>query len=90
MRASGKNGWILLLLILGGVVLGGFVGSLAKDISWLSWLNYGSNFGLGSPDGSAALQLDLGFLIVTFGFSIRFTIASIIGIIAAILVYRKI
>lgn len=34
-----KNFWILLLLLLSGIVLGGFLGNLAEGISWLSWLN---------------------------------------------------
>ena len=31
-----KNFWILLILLLSGIVLGGFLGSLAEGISWLS------------------------------------------------------
>ena len=34
MKGS-KNGWTLLLLILAGVVLGGFIGSLAAGVSGL-------------------------------------------------------
>ena len=41
-----KNSLVLLLLMLAGVVLGGFIGYLAKDVSWLSWLNYGQTFGI--------------------------------------------
>ena len=36
-----KNFWVLLLLMLAGIVLGGFIGNLAEGISWLSWLNFG-------------------------------------------------
>jgi len=31
-RVGGKNSWALLLIILAGVVLGGFIGYLAKDV----------------------------------------------------------
>lgn len=78
-----KNGWTLLLLILAGVVLGGFIGSLAADVSGLGWLNYGQSFGLESP-----MVLSLGLLVLTFGLTIKITIASIIGIVLAILIYR--
>ena len=41
---NNKNFWILLILLLTGIVLGGFLGSLADGISWLSWLNFGLEF----------------------------------------------
>ena len=61
-----KNSLVLLLLMLAGVVLGGFLGTLTKDISWLSWLNYGNSVGLTGADGSA-LILNLGVLTIQFG-----------------------
>ena len=82
MRSS-KNGWTLLLLVLAGIVLGGFVGSLVSGISSLDWLNYGQAFGLESP-----IVLSLGLVVLTFGLTIKITIASMIGIILAILIYR--
>ena len=45
----------LLILLLCGVVLGGFIGTLASGIGALSWLDYGQTFGLTNP-----LMLDLG------------------------------
>ncbi|MCI8270629.1 MAG: DUF4321 domain-containing protein [Lachnospiraceae bacterium] len=80
-----KNFWILLILLLTGIVLGGFLGSLADGISWLSWLNFGQSFGLDSP-----LVLNLGILVITFGLSIKITLASMIGVAVALLVYRYI
>ena len=44
-----KNFWILLLLLLAGIVLGGFLGEATKSISLLSWLNFGQSFGLDTP-----------------------------------------
>jgi len=88
-KLPGKNSWTLLLLVLCGIVFGGFLGYLAKDISWLSWLNYGHEFGIGSGTGGA-LVLNLGVLVVTFGLTIKITIASILGMLIAILIYRKI
>ena len=76
-----KNGWTCFLLILAGIVIGGFIGSLFPA----TWLNYGQSFGLTSP-----LVMDLGILSITFGLTIHITIASIIGIAVALVIYRLI
>ena len=81
----GKNNWALAFLILAGIVLGGFIGSMVADIPGLSWLNYGQSFGLTNP-----VVLDLGILVLTFGRTINITIAGIIGVVIAIIVYRLI
>ena len=78
-----NNFWILLLLLLTGIVLGGFFGNMAAGIPWLSWLNFGQSFGLDSP-----LILNLGILVITFGLSIKITMASIIGVAIAIIIDR--
>ena len=78
-----KKFWILLLLLLSGIVLGGFIGSLASSVPFLSWLNFGQSFGLNDP-----LVLDLGVLIITFGLSIKITLASLIGVVLALIIYR--
>lgn len=84
MKGTGsKNAWALFLLILAGIVLGGFIGMLADGVSGLSWLNYGQSFGLDEP-----VILNLGLLVVTFGLTIKITIASIIGVVLAIIIYR--
>lgn len=83
MRAAGKNYWALFLMLLAGIVLGGFIGTLTEGIAGLSWLNYGNTFGLANP-----VVLDLGILVVTFGLTIRITVASIIGIILAAVIYH--
>ena len=81
--AAAQNYWTLLLLVLAGIVLGGFIGELTSNVSFLSWLNYGQSFGLSDP-----LVLNLGILVLTFGLKIKITIAGIIGILIAILIYR--
>jgi hypothetical protein len=84
---NGKNSWALLLLILSGVVLGGFIGYLTRDVAFLSWLNYGQEFGIGS--GNGMVRLNLGILVISFGLTIKITVAGIIGVILAIIIYRK-
>ena len=79
-----KNGWVLLVMVLSGVVLGGFIGMLTAKVSGLNWLNYGQSFGIETP-----IVLDLGLLVLTFGLTIHISIASIIGVVLAIIIYRK-
>lgn len=81
----GKNYWALFLMLLAGIVLGGFIGTLASNIPFLSWLNYGQTFGFSNP-----IVLDLGILVLTFGLTIKITMASILGVLIAIFVYRLI
>ena len=76
-----KNTWTCLLLILAGIVVGGFIGTAFPDTFW----NYGQSFGLTNP-----FVLDLGIIAITFGLTIKITIASIIGIAVALVVYRLI
>ncbi|QUH31550.1 DUF4321 domain-containing protein [Vallitalea guaymasensis] len=83
-RRTNKNGWALFLLILAGIVLGGFLGSLAKNVEWLRWLNYGLEFGMENP-----VKLNLEVLVLVLQLNFKITITSILGIIAGILVYRK-
>ncbi len=85
-----KNNWALFLLLLAGIVVGSFLGHLAKDVSALNWLNYGMNFAIGDTNNGNIVTLDLGILMLQFGFRIKVTIGSIIGIIAAIIIYKKV
>lgn len=75
----GKNYWACFLMILAGIVIGGFIGELFPG-TFLSW---GQSFGLDSP-----LVLNLGILVLTFGLSIKITIGSIIGIVIAIIIFK--
>ena len=79
---AGKSTWMLIMLVLIGAVLGSFIGNLAAN-STFSWLNYGKTFGLTSP-----VVLDMAVLTLTFGLTIHFSIATILGIIIAIFIYR--
>ena len=80
-----KNFWILLIMLLTGIVLGGFIGQLADGVVWLKWLNYGQSFGLDTP-----LVIDFGLLVITFVLTIKITMASIIGVAIALIIYRMI
>ena len=71
--------WVLILLVLVGFVIGRFIGTFFDGTFW----NYGQSFGLTSP-----VVLDLGFFVLTFGLTIHITIASVIGVVIALVVYR--
>ena len=85
MATKEKNVWILLVFILSGIVIGGLLGELASRVSWLWWLSYGQNFGLNTP-----ITLDLSVIQITFGLMFRINISSIIGMVLAIFIYKKI
>ena len=85
MATKEKNIWILIIFILSGLVVGGLLGQLASNVSWLSWMSFGQQFGLAEP-----LVLDLSVLKITFGLIFNLNIASIIGMTIAILIYRHI
>lgn len=74
-----KVNWMLVLLVLVGFVIGGFIGSYFEG----SFLNYGKVFGLTSP-----VELNLGFIILTFGLTIQITIASVLGVVISLVIYR--
>ena len=79
-----KNVWILLVFILSGIVVGGLLGELASRVSWLWWLSYGQSFGLSEP-----ITLDLSVIQLTFGLTFKINISSIIGMILAVFIYKK-
>lgn len=85
MATREKNIWILVLFILCGIVVGGLLGDLASKVDFLWWLSYGESFGLSQP-----IELDLSVIKITFGLMFKINISSIIGMILAIFIYRKV
>lgn len=73
-----------LLFILAGVVIGGFIGEYLGGIPYLSWLRFGDTFGMASP-----LILDLGIISLTFGLSVTINIAGLLGVVIAIIIFRR-
>ncbi|MCD7904012.1 MAG: DUF4321 domain-containing protein [Clostridiales bacterium] len=80
----GKNSIVFILVMISGLIIGGFIGSAASGIPALSFLNYGQEIGLTSP-----LVLDIVILKLQLGFTLKFTIAGIIGMAISIFIYRK-
>jgi hypothetical protein len=82
-NTAGKNNWALFLMLLCGIVIGGFIGNLAGGTGAFGWLAYGQSFGLTQP-----IVLDLGILVLTFGLSIHINIAAILGVVIAAVIYH--
>ncbi len=85
MATREKNIWILILFILCGIVVGGLLGELAGKVDFLWWLSYGQNFGLEDP-----ITLNLQVISLTFALMLKINISSIIGMVLAIFIYKKI
>ena len=66
-------------------MLVGLLGNLAGQVDFLWWLSYGETFGLSEP-----ITLDLQVIQLTFGLMFEINISSIIGMVLAIFIYKKI
>ncbi len=85
MATRDKNIWVFILFILAGLVVGGLIGKLASSVPWLWWLSYEQQFGIDPP-----IILDLSVLKLTFGMMFKINVSSIIGMILAIFIYKKV
>ena len=85
MAIKDKGKIISILFVLGGLVIGGLLGDLAANVDWLSWLSFGEEFGLKEP-----LLLDLNVMVLTLALTVKINIASIIGVVIALIIYRKV
>lgn len=74
-----KWNWTLIILVLIGFVIGNFIGTYFAG----TWLDFGRSFGLTNP-----VVLDMGFIILTFGLTININIASVLGVVIALVIYR--
>ncbi len=76
--------WMLILMILVGAVIGSLLWSLVTP--YLPEV-FAKSITVGTT--SAPLSLDLGVLGLTFGLTLHVNIGSMLGMIAAFLIYRK-
>lgn len=80
-REGSRSGWVMLLMVLCGLVVGGFLGELLGK--YLPILKYGYNLGV-SPH-----EWNFQVLRLTFGLSLSINMFSVLGIVLAIYLYRK-
>ena len=80
-RESGRSGWIMLLMVVCGLVVGGFLCELLGK--YFPILKYGYNLGV------SAHEWNFHVLRLTFGFDFNINMFSILGIVIAIYIYRR-
>ena len=82
--AERRNSYFIFFMLI-GAISGSFIGGLLGDnINALRFLKSTYTIGMASP-----MVIDLKVLAVTFGMNFNINIMSIIGIILAIILYRK-
>ena len=85
MKSSEKKNSYFIFFILIGTISGSLIGELLGDnINALEFLKSTYTIGMGTP-----MLIDLKVLSVTFGLNFNVNIMSIIGIVLAIILYRK-
>lgn len=82
----GKSMLVLILLLIFGAVIGSVLTELVSDSPHFSWLAFSKQFGISTAN---PLVVNLGIVNFTFGMMFDISVSSIIGVIIAILVYRK-
>ncbi len=71
--------WVLVILVLIGLVIGSLIGTYFSN----TFLSFGQVFGLTNP-----VELNMGFVSLTFGLKFNINIASVLGVIIAFIIYR--
>lgn len=80
-KENGRSGWIMLLMVLCGLVVGGFLGELLGK--YLPILKYGYKLGVSTHEWNFHV------LRLTFGLDFNINMFSVLGIAIAIYLYRK-
>ncbi len=75
------NIFIFLIFLLIGLIFGGILGDYLSKYAEI--LNYSKSIGINN------FNLDLAIFNLTFGFQMKLSLSSVIGIILAIVIYRK-
>ena len=82
MRSKNRNPWVLLLLVLVGLVIGGVLGEILKD--YIPLIGYSKSIGFDPT------LIDLSIIKFTIGLKLSINLASVIGLIISIFIYNKI
>ena len=85
MKSAERRNQYFIFFILIGAISGSFIGELLGDnINALRFLRNTYTIGMSSP-----MLIDFKVLAVTFGINFNINIMSIIGVVLAIILYRK-
>ena len=85
--AQWQRNLFFVFFMLAGIVVGTLVANLTAGVSGLSWLAYGQSVGISAD---SPMVIDLAVARLAFGFEMSITVAHIICIITAFLIYRAI
>ena len=80
-----KRDFFFLFYLIAGIISGSIIANLCSNTGVLSRLAYGQTIGF-SPNSPAII--DLAIFTLTFGFSMSLTVAHIITISIAMMIYR--
>ena len=81
-----KKTFLFLFYLLAGILTGSLLANLCRAIPVLSWMGYANTIGFAA--GTPAV-LDLIIVKITFGFAMSVSIAQIITISIAMVLYNK-
>lgn len=88
MAIAKRRGWVYTVALIGGLLIGSLFGKLCEGSTYLWWLGYSIDFGFDMPE-TVTLDVYLMTLKFSFGVWFRFSVASILGMAAAWLIFRK-
>jgi hypothetical protein len=81
LRGRGnKSPWILIILLVAGLIIGGLIGDLLKG--YVPILDYTKSVGL------KPTELNLGVISITFGFLVKMNLAALIGLVLAMIIFK--
>lgn len=83
-REKNKSVFLLILLMAAGIVVGGFIGKYIGQLPYMDWIKYSKTFGITEP-----FVLDLDIIKIQLGLSVKFSIAGIICMAIAGILYIK-
>lgn len=89
MRSKRKT-WILIVLLLAGALVGGFIGEFMSKYPYFAWMSFGGTNGYRELTAiSLNPFIDAGVLRLGIDFALRINAGSIIGMIISVLVFSR-
>ncbi len=81
-----RDTWLFLMVVIIGLVIGGFLGEYLSQFKYLEFLNYGKTFGINLD---RPFVLDINVIKLSFAIIFKLNIAGILGIIASIAIFNR-
>ncbi|HEV2439226.1 MAG TPA: DUF4321 domain-containing protein [bacterium] len=82
-RTARDPWWILIVVVVAGAVLGSVVADALGQFTYLAPLGHSVAVGVDPP-----VTLDVRVITLTLGFVVRLNLATVLGIIAAVYIFR--